>query len=336
VIRCRYVAGRPVLAMRNQAYRPSRPQGSYERIDRRDGAAMRRSAALAGITLAPLAALISCAQNTSGIVQTRGSPLYPTAFGSQLYPSDDIGQAIPLLAACGSKLLRVTADNDNFAYFDALFPAAAKHGMRVIVISQYASQPVDLSAYAANAVTFQRRYAAYDPMWELWNEPNLAAYWGVPPDRKAYAKLAIATATALRNAGAREVLSGGTSGVDIDWLYALRLNGVFDVVTGCAVHSYKKPAKALNEYLQAMSLMPPGIALYTTEACVVTSSGQPSFFTDMWNLHRYLGLPALVWCEFRDGTAGPKPPYNDPMGLVLPDYSPKAVYYIALRTIAYA
>jgi hypothetical protein len=297
---------------------------------------MRRSEALAGIALAPVAALAACAQNTSGIVATKGLPQYPTAFGSQLYPSDDVGQAIPLLAACGSKLLRVTANNDDFPYFDALFPAAAQHGMRVIVISQYASQPVDPKAYAASAVTFHKRYAAYDPMWELWNEPNLAAYWLAPPDRNAYARLAIATATALRAAGARDVLSGGTSGVDIDWLYALRRNGVFDVVTGCAVHSYKKPAKALNEYLQAMSLMPPGIQLYTTEACVVTSSGQPSFFQDMWYVHRYLSLPALVWCEFRDGTAGPKPPYNDPMGLVLADYSPKAVYYTALRTIVNA
>jgi len=201
--------------------------------------------------------------------------------------------------------------------------------MRVIVISQYAPQPVDPTAYAADAAAFHKRYAAYNPMWELWNEPNLAIYWGAPPDRLAYAKLAIATATALRNAGARDVLSGGTSGVDVAWLYDLRLHGVFDAVTGCAVHSYKKPAKALNEYLQAVSLMPPGIAIYTTEACVVTSSGEPSFFRDMWDLHRYLGLPALVWCEFRDGTAGQNPPYNDPMGLVMVDYTRKDVYYTA-------
>jgi hypothetical protein len=290
---------------------------------------MRRSEALAGIALAPIAALASCAQNLNGIVSTQGVPQHPTAFGCQLYPSDDIGVTLPLLAALGNKLLRITANNAAFAYFDTVFAAAAAHGMRVIVISQYASQPVDLTAYAADAVAFHKRYAAYNPIWELWNEPNLAAYWGASPDRVAYAKLAIATATALRNAGAREILSGGTSGIDVTWLYDLRLNGVFDVVTGCAVHSYKKPTKALNEYLQAVSLMPSGIAIYTTEACVVTSSGQPSFFRDMWDVHRYLGLPAMIWCEFRDGTAGPNPPYNDPMGLVTADYTRKDVYYAA-------
>ncbi|MEO7039784.1 MAG: hypothetical protein ABI186_07110 [Candidatus Elarobacter sp.] len=288
---------------------------------------MKRSAALAGIALAPLAALSACTPTVDGVIPTKGSPLRPTAFGCQIYPTDDITRTIPLLAACGSKLVRVTASNDSFPYFDTLFATAAANGMRVLVISQYAPQPVDLTAYAADAVTFHRRYAAYDPIWELWNEPNLAAYWGAPPDRDAYAQLAIATGTALRNAGAREILSGGTSGVDVSWVYDLRTRGVFNVVTGCAVHSYEKPAHAFNEYLQAVSLMPPGIQIYTTEACVVTSSGQTAFFQDMWYLHRDLDLPMLVWCEFRDGTAGPHPPYTDPMGLVEPDYSPKKVFF---------
>jgi hypothetical protein len=298
-------------------------------MDRRDGEAMKRSAALAGIALSPIAALSACAPDSSGIVATQGLPLRPTTFGSQVYPSDDVAQTIPLLAACGSKLLRIGANNENFAYFDALFAAATAHGMRVIVISDYADQPVDVAAYAANAASFHRRYAVHDPIWELWNEPNLAYYWRAPANISAYAKLAIATAAALRAAGAREILSGGTSGVDVNWLYGLRTHGVFGAVTGCAVHSYKKPAHALNEYLQALSLMPPGIGIYTTEACVVTSSDQPSFFRDMWYLHRYLSLPAMVWCEFRDGTAGPAPPYTDPMGIVTPDYQPKPVYYTA-------
>ena len=290
---------------------------------------MRRSQALAGIALASVAALPSCARSISGIVATNGSPSHPTAFGAQVYPTDDIEQCVTLLAACGSRLLRVTANHDAFAYFDALFAAAAKYGMRVIVISEYAPQPVDLAAYATNAVAFHRRYAEFDPIWELWNEPNLAYYWGAPPDRKAYAKLAIATATALRNAGARDILSGGTSGIHIDWIYDLRTNGVFDVVTGCAVHSYKTPSEALHEYLQAISVVPPGVKLYTTEACVATSRGQSAFFTDMWYIHRELGLPAMVWCEFRDGTAGPTPPYTDPLGIVRADYSRKDVYYTA-------
>jgi hypothetical protein len=288
---------------------------------------MRRSEALAGIALASLAALPACAPTSSAVIATKGSPLFPTAFGSQIYPSDDIAKTLPLLAACGTTLLRVNVNNGDFGYFDALFAAATAHGMRVIAISQYASQPVDVAAYVADAVTFHRRYAALNPIWELWNEPNLAHYWGAPPDLNAYAKLAIATATALRNAGAREILSGGTSGIDLNWIYGLRIRGVFDVVSGCAVHHYKKPV--LNEYLQAGSLLPPGVALYTTEACVVDSGGPSSFLRDLWYVHRYLGLPALIWCEFRDGTAGSSPPYTDPMGLVTADYIRKPAYYVA-------
>ena len=176
-------------------------------------------------------------------------------------------------------------------------------------------------------MTFHKRYAAYDPIWELWNEPNLAAYWGAPPDRDAYATLAIATATALRNAGAREILSGGTSGVDVSWLYDLSVRGVFEVVTGCAVHSYEQPSQALNRYLQATSVIPPGIPKSTPpkrassrRAVSRRSSRRCGTCTATWVCRLW------SWCEFRDGTAGPRPPYTDPMGLVEPDYSPKKVF----------
>lgn len=320
--------GRAPFFAREWACRGEQRPVRHERSTGSDGEPLRRAAALARIAMAPLA-LSACAPVAAGIAATKGSPLRPTAFGCQLYPSDDVEKTVALLAACGTTMLRVNATRDGFDYFDALFAAAARHGMRVIVISEYAAQPVDVPAYQADAVRFHRRYASYDPIWELWNEPNLAAYWGAPPSLDAYAKLAVATASALRGAGAREILSGGTSGIDVNWIYGLRVRGVFDAVTGCAVHSYKKPAKALNEYIQALSVLPRDVPLYTTEACVVTSSGQSSFFEDMWYLHRYLGLPALVWCEFRDGTAGPRPPYDDPMGLVATDYTPKVVYYRA-------
>jgi hypothetical protein len=293
---------------------------------------MRRSEALVGLALAPFSALAACAPNISGITRTSGLPDHPTAFGSQLYPSDDVAQAISLLAGCGSTLVRVTA-SDDLPYFDVLFPAAKAHGMRVIVISSYAPQPVDVDAYAAKAAAFQQRYAAYDPMWEIWNEPNLSIYWGAAPNVGNYATLTIATAKALRAAGARDVLSGGTSGVDINWIYGLLTNNVFEAVTACAVHSYEKPSKALNKYLQVMSLLPRGTPIYTTEACVVTNNDQVTFFRDMWSLHRQLSLPGLVWCEFRDGSAGPAPPFNDPMGLVTANYLPKRVYFTAQSSL---
>lgn len=296
---------------------------------------MRRSQALAGITLAPLAAALTACNLNGGskIVPTGGSPLHPTAFGSQIYPTDDINQTIALLAGCGGTMIRIGIDVASSAFFDQLFPAAAAQGMHVIVISQYAPQPVDLSAYTATAVAFQKRYGAYNPIWELWNEPNLDQYWGAKADVGAYSQLAIATASALRDAGAKQILSGGTSGIDLNWLYEMRTRGVFNAVTGCAVHSYQSPAFAQNQYLQAASLMPPGITLYTTEACVQNANDQVSFFRDMWNIHRELGLPAMIWCEFRDGTAGPKPPYSDPYGLVTAQYQQKNVYLTVQQTL---
>ena len=292
---------------------------------------MRRRDALAAIAVAPLAAAAACSHGISRSLPP-GSSSSRTAFGSQIYASDDVPRTIGMLTSCGATLVRVGASRTDFAYFDALFSAAASHGMRVIVISEYAPQPVDVPSYAANAALFQRRYAAYNPTWEIWNEPNLAAYWGKPPDLAAYASLAVATASALRDAGAQDVLSGGTSGIDIGWIAGLRLRGVFDGpggCNGCAVHNYVNALDALNLYLQAQSVMPAGVRVHTTEACVVDAGGPSAFLQGMWRVHRYLGLPTLLWCEFRDGTAGPYPPYTDPMGLVRADYTPKLAYFTA-------
>jgi hypothetical protein len=292
---------------------------------------MKRSEALVGLALASCSLSAACAPLIRGLTGTDGLPQYPTAFGSQLYPSDDITESISILAACGSTLLRATMSTD-YVYFDALFAKAQAHGMRVIVISPYASQPVNADAYAASVVAFHRRYAAYEPLWELWNEPNLQSYWGAPPDAAAYSALAIPTADALLAAGARDVMSGGTSGVDVGWISSLILNGVFKHVPICAVHSYEDPNKALNKYMQVMSLLP-HVPIYTTEACVLTND-QISFFKDMWSLHRQLSLPGLVWCEFRDGTAGPSPPYTDPMGLVTAGYQRKDIYFTVQAALA--
>lgn len=300
---------------------------------------MTRSEAIAGIALLSGAALAACDPKGSlgSIPPTAGSPLHPTAFGSQIYPSDNVAESVGLLAACGSKLLRVTANNEQFDYFDTVFAAASQHAMRVVVITPYASQPVDAKAYAASVVMFQQRYSAFDPMWEIWNEPDLEYYWGAHPDYTTYANLAIPTATALRNAGAKDVLSGGTSGIDLSWIYSMRTHGVLDVVTGCAVHNYNEPVSARPLYIQALHMLPPGVGLYTTETCVPSNNAdQVRFLREMWYLHRELGLPAMIWCEFRDGTAGASGPYTYPYGLVTANYGPKGVYYAAQATIVSA
>jgi hypothetical protein len=296
---------------------------------------MRRRDMLKLVAGSSLAALASCNDGAPTVTFESGSVLKPTAFGSQVYQSDDVARSVGLLAAVGAKYVRVSV-NAPLAFLDSLVGAATARGLRVILLSSYASQPIDLASYARAAAQLQTRYASADPVWEIYNEPNLAQNWGGPPDVFAYLALLAATSTALRAAGAGDIWTGGTSGVDLSWIYNLVARGAFRWATGCAVHSYKPPGFARTEYIQAVSFLPPGVGLHTTETCIASSVGsQSEFFRQMWYLHRELNLPTMIWCEFRDGTAGHDGPSSLPYGLVAPDYSIKSVYaaaQLAVRT----
>jgi len=105
-------------------------------------------------------------------------------------------------------------------FSDAVF-AARKHGIRVVAISPVMPQPIDPEAYAATCVTLQIRYAKYDPIWRYGTSRPFAVV-GAAADVNDYAKVALPTATALRAAGARDIWSGGTSGLDLSWIAELK------------------------------------------------------------------------------------------------------------------
>jgi hypothetical protein len=292
----------------------------------RNASVVRRRDALKLLAGCALATLGACDDGAPTIGFASGSPRVKTGAGSQIYPSDDIVRSIGLLAALGATYVRVSAVLP-LPFLDSLVGVATRHGMRVVMISADAAQPVDIAAYAATAAQLHRRYAVANPIWEVWNEPDLAQYWNAPPDIGNYIDVFVATAKALRAAGATDIWTGGTSGVDLNWIYNLVARGAFRYANGCAVHSYKPPGFARTEYIQAASFLPSGVNLHTTETCIASSLGsQSEFFNQMWYLHRELNLPTLIWCEFRDGTAGTSPPFNEDYGLVNADYSIKSVY----------
>lgn len=296
---------------------------------------MRRNEALRllGGAVAISAAACSWDQNDAAPVPAScGTASTSTRFGSVIYAADDIDEALQLIAGCGGQLVRMGLDGFDGVSLEranALLAKIARYGLRAVLISPYSAQPVDRSAYAHQCAQIHRRYGEYDPIWEIWNEPNLSTYWGATPNVHDYAKLALSTGTMLRTNGARDIWTGGTSGIDVRWAYALLQHGVFDVMNGCAVHSYKNPAAASAEYVALQKLLPSSIPIHTTESCVPSTQDQSAFLRGMWYIHRALGLPTLIWCQLRDFTAGDTFPYNLPYGLVYSTYNPKTVYYTA-------
>jgi hypothetical protein len=60
------------------------------------------------------------------------------------------------------------------------------------------STPAQIAAFARWAAAAAQRYQTLDPIWELWNEPDLDGFWPPKPDPLNYVAVARAACTAIK------------------------------------------------------------------------------------------------------------------------------------------
>ena len=138
----------------------------------------------------------------------------------------------------------------DFAAYDRLVTHLTKAGARALFILDYGNPLYDngkspfteagrvsFSRYAASAAAHFRSKGI---IWEIWNEPNLAQFWKPEPNAGDYAKLALATARAVRAADPDAViLAPGSSGFPWEFLETVFRGGVLDHVDAISVHPYR-------------------------------------------------------------------------------------------------
>ena len=102
----------------------------------------------------------------------------------------------------------------DWAATDGVMAKANAHGLRVQVLLAYGnplytsdtgapSTATSRAAFAAFAASAAARYTHRGIVWELYNEPNITAWWPTP-NPVDYAALANATATAIRSVSSDE------------------------------------------------------------------------------------------------------------------------------------
>jgi polysaccharide biosynthesis protein PslG len=158
---------------------------------------------------------------------------------------------------------------------DGLMAAAAASGMNVLGLLDYSAPwaasgpeltypPRDAQDYARYAAAVVKRYGPGGSFWasrpdlparpltavELWNEPNGYWAWKPNPDPAAYARLARAAATAIRQANPQvkilicgDLLQVRTDGAIVGWLENL-LNAdptLPQLVDAYSIHPYPYP-----------------------------------------------------------------------------------------------
>jgi hypothetical protein len=184
--------------------------------------------------------------------------------------------------------IEIAPGRADFSVYDDVMAAAAGAGLSVLPVlmdppawrstapatgrvrAMY--PPRDPAEMAALATELVRRYgpggsfwAAHPELtpvpihsWQVWNEPNIRAFWATGPDPQAYVRLLDAVGSAIRAADPRaEIVAAGLpladSGIPIfdfvKGMYAAGARGTFDTV---AIHPYASDAQGVLQILWAV------------------------------------------------------------------------------------
>lgn len=239
-------------------------------------------------------------------------------------------------------------DYSNALYEDVHILTTAE-GVPYAAYVDAPNSPSSVAGFAAWAKAAALRYRTRNVIWEIWNEPNVYAFWKPTPSAADYTTLATATCNAIHSVAPNAVVVGGaTAGMDWNFLYAYLGAGVLDCIDAISVHPYRwdvpETSTAEVQYLQWV------IAQYTpasrTSPIPVISGEwgyptnttgwpldyQAAYAVRMQLINLLNNIPISIWYGWKnDGPdAADK---NDNFGIVTATLSPKPAY-TALKTLS--
>ncbi len=153
----------------------------------------------------------------------------------------------------------------NWPQFDRIVAAANRHNLQLVPILAYTPAwarpagctswqcgPADPNQFATFAAAAASHYASMGiHTWEIWNEPNINAFWLPTPNAAAYTRLLQASYTAIKTVDPQaRVISGGLSPADNttghiaprDFLTAMYQDGARNYMDAVGDHPYSFPA----------------------------------------------------------------------------------------------
>lgn len=298
----------------------------------------------------------------------------------------DLGRELDMAAAAGVRLIRLGVDWSSIEFnkgvrdwsgTDRVVNAVVARGMSPLGLVTYTPQwasgssdshtpPTDPNTFASFAKDAAARYLGKIAAWEVWNEPNIVAFFKPKPNIATYNKLLAASYTAIKSVSANlTVVSAGLSpagdnGTDIapltfvKGIYSAGANKYLDAL---GMHPYTFPAlpnDPTTASWSAFQLMTPMRAVMVaggdtakliwltefgaptgTDPAAVTESVQAQTISIVLQTARdtaWLG-PAFLY-SIRDAGTDPSDREQN-FGVLRKDFSAKAGY-AALKAIATA
>ena len=172
----------------------------------------------------------------------------------------------------------------DFSKLDAIVAEAAGHGLTILPILYWPpkwAQPIyeHLGEYGAFIETTVARYGSRFPAIEIWNEENLAGFWGEAPNPTNYvAALRAAYEAAKRANPDVTVYLGGTAGVPMDFIEAIYRNGGAAFFDAMNVHPYSHPYAPEGDLDRKLENLRALMAKYgdAEKPIVITEHGWPT------------------------------------------------------------
>jgi hypothetical protein len=200
-------------------------------------------------------------------------------------------------------------------------------------------------AYVQFCADIAREFKGRGIIWEMWNEPNLQAFWQPLPNAKEYMAAVKAAMIAMRKVDPEcRIIAPSPCTLDLPFLQSCFADGLLDLVSAVSVHSYcDVPESMFSRYLHLRNLMSPkNIPIVCSEwgfSRVFVGSGtrirsqeeQASLVTRAALVDLMSGLPLHVIYTNLDYSD--KLEWNeDSFGLIASDGKPKKAFH-AIRTL---
>lgn len=255
----------------------------------------------------------------------------------------------------------------DWSQSDYLINAADERGMGILAVivttpsyqqngSGVYSAPIDPAAYGAFAGTAAARYAGQVGAYEIWNEPNVAPFYGPAPDPIGYTELLQAAYPAIKAADPNATIVGGVMTSTITYenftlnpvdfvgqMYDAGAQGYFDALS---FHPYQytmpfstggyHPDSPINQLDDIHDLMVANgdadkliwASEYGQPTSVSSEAEQAAYLEDMLTTWREIGYagPAFVYTLEDDQTGSTDPEAT--FGLIRSDGTWKPAAYV--------
>ncbi len=251
-----------------------------------------------------------------------------------------------LLTEANIKLIRVDLtwaqvererNEYNFSNFDQLVDAYEKQGGRILFILDYKNRlygkeksiktDEQRNGFARFSQEAAKRYKDRGVVWEIWNEPNIAKFWGEEPNVDDYMALVKITCDAIREADRNSIIvAPATVGTDIKFIKGCAELGLFELVDGISVHPYRKggPESVIKSYESLRNLIKEYTPKGKLKPRILSSEWgwglsflnmkttgkkgaelkQASYLTRRFCIEAYAGIACAIYYKWRENNHG--------------------------------